>query len=94
MTLTFSCDLLTAFIDTDRCKLTQVLRNLISNGLKFTPKGGQVTVSVKLVDDGAVTTTGVIEQKAGNQKSYVVAVTDTGVGISKVCNGYISYRSC
>ena len=34
----------------DRNKLNQVMRNLISNGLKFTPKDGKVDVLVDIVN--------------------------------------------
>jgi len=38
---------------TDRGKVAQILRNLISNALKFTP-GGRVAVTARLTDDGLV----------------------------------------
>jgi signal transduction histidine kinase len=38
-------------VDADEPKLVVVLRNLLSNALKFTPKGGSVTVSKRCVDD-------------------------------------------
>ncbi len=50
----------------DERKLRQVLLNLISNAVKFTPKGGKVEVSTH-VDSGGV---------------RVIAVKDDGVGIS------------
>ena len=34
------------YIEADVHKLSQVVRNVLSNGLKFTPKGGRVTVKV------------------------------------------------
>ena len=45
----------------------QMLFNLLSNALKFTPKGGTVTVSTQVRMDGGVT----------------LAVADTGIGIPK-----------
>jgi light-regulated signal transduction histidine kinase (bacteriophytochrome) len=49
----------------DERSVKQMLLNLLSNALKFTPKGGDVTVTTALRGDGGVT----------------LAVTDTGVGI-------------
>jgi signal transduction histidine kinase len=50
----------------DRDKVTQVLTNLIGNAIKFTPSGGEVTVSV--------------ERK--NEAWLQASVADTGRGIS------------
>ncbi len=50
----------------DRQKLYQVLLNIISNSLKFTPKGGLITISTWL-------------DKTGN--SICISVEDTGPGI-------------
>lgn len=55
--------------DSDR--LEQILCNLLNNGIKFTPKGGRVELSVKKS-----------EQDAGTPSPYTeIRVTDTGVGI-------------
>ena len=51
----------------DRDRLSQILINLVDNAVKYTPKGGQVTV------EGRVDPAGMVE----------VAVRDTGVGIPK-----------
>lgn len=55
----------------DNLRLSQVLVNLVSNALKFTPSGGTVTLHVRQ--------TAVSEQSV----SLEFEVTDTGVGISE-----------
>jgi signal transduction histidine kinase/CheY-like chemotaxis protein len=52
-------------LETDESKLGQILRNLISNALKFT-ETGEVRVSASLSDDGG---------------TIVFAVRDTGIGV-------------
>ncbi len=53
-------------LHTDEGKLSQILRNLISNAIKFTEKG-QIRVSARLADGG---------------KNVLFSVSDTGVGIA------------
>lgn len=53
---------------TDRAKVKQIIMNLISNALKFTPKGS-VSVSVRL-------------EKRRGSANVAIAVTDTGIGIA------------
>jgi len=62
----------------DERKLKQVLYNLLSNAAKFTPDGGAIHVSVKLVQ----------HVRSGNRKDKIlvdfldISVEDTGIGIS------------
>eukprot|EP00607_Mallomonas_marina_P002327 CAMPEP_0182424100 /NCGR_PEP_ID=MMETSP1167-20130531/10251_1 /TAXON_ID=2988 /ORGANISM="Mallomonas Sp, Strain CCMP3275" /LENGTH=351 /DNA_ID=CAMNT_0024603645 /DNA_START=177 /DNA_END=1232 /DNA_ORIENTATION=- len=60
-------------IDVDKNKIAQVLRNLVSNGLKFTSNRGKVDVNVSL-------------ETVNEPKGQVlkVEVSDNGAGISKV----------
>ncbi len=53
-------------VDGDRDRLTQVLENLITNALKFTPDGGEVEVGARLVEEA---------------RRVEVWVADTGIGI-------------
>jgi signal transduction histidine kinase len=54
------------YLRADRRRLKQILLNLMSNAVKFTPAGGQVMVRVTLPKDGGLK----------------IAVSDTGIGIA------------
>jgi signal transduction histidine kinase len=79
-------------IDGDEHKLAQVIRNLLSNALKFTPQGGEVflkalslnTFSELSVEYGALPQQ-VSEPLNEHLMWLTLTVTDTGLGISQVC---------
>ena len=66
-------------IKTDRNRLEQVLRNLLSNAFKFTEKGG-VTLEVRAAEPGVQ-----FESQTLREADRVIAfsVKDTGIGIPK-----------
>jgi signal transduction histidine kinase len=59
-------------IQIDIQRIRQVLRNLITNALRYTPSGGSITVSAETMADTGRTVA----------DSIIVSVTDTGSGIS------------
>lgn len=59
------------YILADETRLLQVLSNLTSNAIKFSPKKGNITISIRVVN--------VKDQ----QYTFKVSVKDSGIGISK-----------
>jgi signal transduction histidine kinase len=63
-------------IITDDQRLAQVVTNLFSNSVKFTPEGGSITLSVRRLED-----------KEPNFCTLEITVTDTGIGIPQEQQG-------
>ena len=86
------CDILADYlVHIDPTKMSQVMRNLVSNALKFTPKDKDVTVAVSLhrtKPKGAVRGTAPEE---GHFNSIQISVQDEGVGISEVTQSIVYY---
>ena len=61
----------------DRHKLSQVIRNLISNAIKFTPSEGLVNISARYIPKKV--------NSDGSSRGVVrVEVQDSGIGIDEV----------
>ena len=74
-------------INIDKSKFTQVIRNLISNALKFSPSGGTVIVRLKMMYEQVLPTTyrNSYAIQAVDSYNYVqLSVIDQGAGISEV----------
>jgi len=66
----------------DRDKIAQVMDNVFSNAIKFTPSGGNITINAKEIDAANVSPVFVKENRLNNVHSFVqVSISDTGIGI-------------
>ena len=61
----------TGSIYADRTRLQQIIMNLVSNAIKFTPEGGSIFVAVKRL------------KKCRGNANFLISVTDNGIGISE-----------
>lgn len=55
----------------DRLRFIQILLNIISNAVKFTPEGGKIDIVVRA------------KETEGEATHFVITVQDTGIGMSK-----------
>jgi two-component system, NarL family, sensor histidine kinase BarA len=60
-------------VEQDQGKVQQILANLLSNAVKFTPEGGRVDVTARLIEPVG----------GGMAETFALEVADTGVGIAE-----------
>jgi len=65
----------------DRDKLTKITMNLLSNAMKFTPRGGRVDVDFDVVTREEASSMFPLTEKDTDSQWALVSVTDTGPGI-------------
>jgi len=69
------------FVEIDEDKMTQVLYNIISNALKYSPEGGQVTFSIKEKEDKMIVS--VSDQGVGIPKENIGKIFDRFYRVDK-----------
>ncbi len=67
------------YVEADEDRLLQILMNLLSNGINYTPEGGKVSVSVEPLYKKQG---GRLKQE-GDYEHIRIRITDTGIGIPK-----------
>ncbi|GHS97274.1 hypothetical protein AGMMS50276_17030 [Synergistales bacterium] len=73
--------LLPSYINSDEQRLAQVITNLLTNAVKFTPENGDIHIAARLIERSR----GVVEtEAAGTEVAEIeVSVKDSGIGISE-----------
>lgn len=69
----------TVWIDPN--KYEEVVTNLLSNALKYTPTGGRVTITTKLISRTEAMLVSPLSDKDTDQQWLLTSVSDTGIGI-------------
>lgn len=57
----------------DRVRVQQIMNNLLSNSLKYTPAGGSISLSIRELE----------QKSASNYARYCICVADNGIGMSR-----------
>ena len=70
-------------IEADRRKLKKIQSNLLSNAVKFTPNGGHVDLSARIVDVGRESDFEYTEINIQHTNWIHITIADTGIGLSK-----------
>lgn len=70
-------------VNADPQRIGQVLRNLVSNAIKFTPEGKHITIKSELKNSSAITKNPYFEKELNNLNGdyVVVSVIDEGIGM-------------
>jgi signal transduction histidine kinase len=84
------------YVDIDKHKMTQVIRNLLSNALKFSPPDGTIYVTMEIIDAADWTEEMTLPIPVTSSKSttdYIATVASKLFPSSWICNNFLSKSS-
>jgi signal transduction histidine kinase/DNA-binding response OmpR family regulator len=76
----------------DEFRIAQVMVNLISNAIKYSPEKSKILIGSKIIDADAIPGSLPVSDSAGNSRYVMIYVKDLGDGIEKVHLGRIFDR--
>lgn len=71
-----------ALVYGDAALLRQAVVNLVDNGIKYTPRGGEVIVGLSVTGRSTAQSSGEGTQAQGRARRALIYVSDTGIGIA------------
>lgn len=82
LTLTLDVDTAPITIAADPVRFKQIIYNMLSNALKFTPDDGRITVTARRVSSSEPDTRNPIPETLSVSEFVEITVADTGIGIA------------
>jgi len=76
-------------IRADRVKFKQILYNLLSNSIKFTPDGGDIIIEAGIMKDSIDASPAAESLRRFERDFFILSVQDTGIGIKQEDQGRI-----
>ncbi|MWC28583.1 two-component system histidine kinase PnpS [Paenibacillus sp. MMS18-CY102] len=71
------------YVEADEDRLRQIMMNLLSNGINYTPEGGKVTVTVEPVWPASTGVSLLTDEGRDDYDRIRITIKDTGIGIPK-----------
>jgi two-component system phosphate regulon sensor histidine kinase PhoR len=71
------------YVEADEDRLRQIMMNLLSNGINYTPDGGKVSIRVEPIATGKAVPGTQPDDLLGDYDHIRIWITDTGIGIPK-----------
>jgi two-component system phosphate regulon sensor histidine kinase PhoR len=71
------------YVEADEDRLRQIMMNLLSNGINYTPEGGKVTVMVEPIWQASVSPSSLSDEMRDDYERIRIVIKDTGIGIPK-----------